>query len=62
MSHDVKAEDIEDYLFDVLDLLKIDEELTGGSRNPASVGYMSNYTVDVIEELQKGKKDKIISF
>lgn len=59
MTHDVKAEDIEDYLLDVLDLLMIDEELIGGSSNPASVQYMASYTEKVIEDLQNKKKNKI---
>ena len=37
MNHDVKAEDIEDYLYDILDLLMINEELLGGKNNPASL-------------------------
>ena len=62
MNHDVKAEDIEDYLDDVLQLLMVQEELIGGNSNPASTYYMSNYTISVIDELQKGKKDKVEHF
>jgi hypothetical protein len=37
MEHDVKEEDIQDYLYDILDLLMIDEQLSGAYKNPASV-------------------------
>jgi len=40
----------------------IDEQLSGGYKNPASVQYMANYTIKVIEELQKGRNDLITSF
>lgn len=49
MEHDVKSQDIEDYLYDILDLLMIDEELSGAYRNPASVEYMADYTMRVIK-------------
>lgn len=62
MTHEVKSEDVEDYLDDILDLMMVDEELAGGNRNPASIRYMANHTVEVITELQNGKKDKLIHF
>ncbi len=62
MTHDVKVEDIEDYLEDVLDLMMIDEELLGGSSNPASIHYMANFTMEVIEQLQDGRRDKVVAF
>lgn len=37
MNHDIKEEDMVDYLYDILDLLMMDEELVGGSSNPASI-------------------------
>lgn len=37
MTHDIKEEDLVDYLYDILDLLMMDEELVGGSSNPASI-------------------------
>lgn len=37
MNHDIKEEDLVDYLYDILDLLMMDEELVGGSSNPASI-------------------------
>ena len=62
MNHDVKAEDIEDYLDDILELMRVDEELMGGNSNPASTHYMANYTCQVIDELQKGSKDRVEHF
>ena len=40
----------------------VQEELIGGNSNPASTYYMSNYTIAVIDELQKGRKDKVEHF
>ena len=34
---------------DILDLLMIEEELMGGSNNPASVAYMSQYIFSAIK-------------
>lgn len=48
MTHDVKEEDVEDYLYDILDLLMMEEQLMGGSNNPASIQYMARYTFAVI--------------
>lgn len=62
MSHDVKADDIEDYLYDILDLLMIEEELIGGNKNPASINYMSSHIIRVMEELQSGKKTLVNDF
>lgn len=62
MSHDVKEGDLYDYLADILDLLMIDEQLTGGSNNPASIESMARYAFAVITELQEGKNDKVNSF
>ena len=62
MNHDVKAQDVEDYLDDILDLMMVQQELSGGNSNPASTYYMSNYTISVIEQLQKGKRNKVEYF
>jgi hypothetical protein len=62
MTHDIKEEDVEDYLYDILDLLMMDEELIGGSSNPASIQYMARYTHQVIEELQNGRNEKVVKF
>jgi hypothetical protein len=48
MTHDVKEKDIYDYLSDILEMLMMEEELIGGSTNPASIEYMSAYTYQVI--------------
>ncbi len=40
----------------------MEEELIGGNSNPASIHYMSEYTMAVIGELQQGKKNKINEF
>lgn len=62
MDHDVKCEDIEDYLYDIMDLMMVQEELSGGSSNPASIENMSLYTMKVIGELQEGRRDRIVEF
>jgi hypothetical protein len=62
MTHDVSSDDLFDYLDDILDLLMMEEELVGGSSNPASIDYMANFTHAVIQELQNGKRDKMDHF
>lgn len=62
MTHDVRENDLYDYLADILDLLMMDEELSGGSSNPASIEFMARYAYQVIEELQTGKNTKVVSF
>ena len=62
MSHDVKEDDLEDYLLDILDLMMVEEELLGGSNNPASIAYMAHYTMEVMKELQEGKNSKVQAF
>lgn len=49
MTHDVTVDDINDYLYDIIDLLMMEEQLIGGSSNPASIDYMANYTHQVIQ-------------
>ena len=55
MKHDVKEEDIEDYLNDILDLLSIDEDISSNGGMMGSVRYMSRQVIQVINELQDGK-------
>ncbi len=62
MEHDVKEEDIEDYLNDILDLLSIDEDLSLGSGGMGSVRYMSRQVIQVITELQDGKTQTVDKF
>ena len=40
----------------------VQDELMGGNRNPASTNYMANYTIEVIKELQDGKREKVDYF
>jgi hypothetical protein len=42
--------------------MMIDEELLGGSSNPASIHYMANFTIEVMEQLQEGRRDKVVAF
>lgn len=62
MTHDVRENDLYDYLSDILDLLMMEEELSGGSSNPASIEFMAAYAYKVIIELQNGKKDRVDAF
>lgn len=62
MNHDVKEEDLVDYLYDILDLLMMDEELVGGSSNPASIESMATLTIKIIEDLQNGSNDRVVKF
>ena len=62
MTHDVKIDDLYDYLSDILGLLMIEEDLIGGSSNPCSIEYMANFTHSVIQDLTDGKRDKIDHF
>jgi hypothetical protein len=62
MNHDVKPNDLYDYLSDILSLLMIEEDLIGGSSNPCSIEYMANFTHSVIQELTDGKTEKIDHF
>lgn len=36
--------------------------MSGGNSNPASIQNMALYTVNVIAELQEGKKDRVTHF
>ncbi len=49
MTHDVREEDLEDYLYDILDLLMMEEQTIVNSNNPTSIQYMSRYTFEVIQ-------------
>jgi hypothetical protein len=62
MTHDVREADLYDYLADILDLLMMEEQLTGGSSNPASIEFMATYAYRVIQELQDGKNDLVAAF
>lgn len=62
MEHDVSLEDLEDYLFDILDLLMIDEELVGGSQNIGSVEHIAKSIHEVILDLNQGNSKKIEYF
>ncbi len=62
MEHDVKEEDIEDYLNDILDLLSIEEDSTMGNSGMGSVRYMSQQVIQVITELQDGKTQTVDKF
>ena len=62
MTHDVREEDLYDYLADILDLLMMEEQLTGGSSNPASIEFMATYAHRVIQELQDGKNGLVTAF
>lgn len=62
MTHDVRENDLYDYLSDILDLLMMEEELNGGSSNPASIEFMTGYAYKVIIDLQNGKKDRVDAF
>ncbi len=62
MEHDVKEEDIEDYLNDILDLLSIEEDSAMGNSGMGSVRYMSQQVIQVITELQDGKTQTVDKF
>jgi hypothetical protein len=62
MTHDIKPNDLYDYLSDILSLLMIEEDLVGGSSNPCSIEYMAEFTHSVIQELTDGKRDRIDHF
>lgn len=62
MEHDVKEEDIEDYLNDILDLLSIEEDSSLGNSGMGTVRYMSQQVIQVITELQDGKTQTVDKF
>jgi hypothetical protein len=62
MEHDVKEEDIEDYLNDILDLLSIEEDSSLGNSGMGTVRYMSQQVIQVITELQDGKMQTVDKF
>lgn len=41
MTHDVNPDHIEDYLDDIMDMMKVEEELEGGINNKASRPFMA---------------------